>query len=46
MHKKKNVDKLLRLRILRYWGKPYALQRVKVHAFWHEPSTFVLCIFF
>ena len=32
IQKIKNVDALLRLRILRYWGKPCYLKRVNAHA--------------
>ena len=42
MTQKENVSNLLRLRILRYWGKPYALKRVNAHAIRREPSTSVL----
>ena len=42
MTQKENVSCLLRLRILGYWGKPYALKRVKAHAERREPSTSVL----
>ena len=42
---KKKRERLLRLRYLRYWGKPYNLKRVKAHAVRREPSTSVLdCI--
>ena len=42
MIQKENVSSLLRLRILGYWGKPYALKRVNAHAERREPSTSVL----
>jgi len=41
----KNVDYLLRLRLLRYRQTPSNLKRVKVHARRREPSTSVLDYF-
>ena len=45
-HKKKNVDNLLCLRYLRYWGKPCIRKQVNVHAERRELSTSVLECFF
>ncbi len=39
---KRKREQLLRLRILRYWGKPNIPKRVKAHAIRREPSTSVL----